>query len=161
MILVVGLGNPGLEYVNTRHNVGYLTINELQKSKIPSNVVVRKSDSFMNNSGEYVAKLLGQYNLSPENLYIIHDDLDIPLGTFKIQFGRGPKDHNGLKSIDDAIHTDEYWHVRIGVDNRPIDNRVMGEEYVLQNFPDDERKILDDVIKEACKKLEISFKNIK
>lgn len=159
MIIVVGLGNPGFDYANTRHNVGIMLVDELQKRSLPKNVLVRKSDFFMNNSGEFAEKLLKQYKSQPKDLYVVHDDLDIPLGTFKIHFGRGPKDHNGLKSIDEALGTDEYWHVRIGVDNRPGDNRVMGEEYVLQNFPDDERKIINDVIKEVCKKLEISFKS--
>ena len=152
MKLVVGLGNPGTAYLNTRHNVGYVFVDELQKSKLP-NVVVRKTDTYMNESGLFVKKLVDQYKTDLSDLYIIHDDLDIPIGSFKIQLGRGPKDHNGIKSVDESLGTDEYWHVRVGVDNRPLDNRPMGEEYVLQDFSDEERDILEKAVKEAVHKL--------
>lgn len=160
MKLVIGLGNPGKEYLNTRHNAGLLFVDELGKTKLPEGIVVKKSDTFMNRSGEFVKNLADKYNLPNDNLYIVHDDLDILLGSFKIQFGRGPKDHNGLKSVNESLGSDQYWHVRIGVDNRPFDNRPMGEEYVLENFTDEERKILGRTIKEACKKLATSFRNI-
>lgn len=154
MKLLIGLGNPSPNYQNTRHNAGFLVVDELQKKPLPKDVVVKKSDKFMNESGEFVKSVLLKYpSISVSNIYIVHDDLDIRLGEFKIQFGRGPHDHNGLKSIDEALGTDQYWHVRIGVDNRPLDNRPMGEEYVLQNFTEEERKILDKVIIEVCDKL--------
>lgn len=159
MILVVGLGNPGSEYVNTRHNVGYLFVDELLKNsktrklQESKQIKIFKSQSFMNESGKFISRILKTYNIKPETLYVVHDDLDIRLGEFKIQFGRGPKDHNGLKSIDETLGTNEYWHVRIGIDNRSNDNRPMGEEYVLQNFADEERKILDESIKRACREL--------
>ena len=89
----------------------------------------------------------------PSALYVVHDDLDILLGNYKIQLGRGPKDHNGLSSIDAELGTNEYWHVRVGVDKRDPQNRVMGEEYVLQDFSDEEKRILDKTIKEVVKKL--------
>jgi peptidyl-tRNA hydrolase, PTH1 family len=154
MKIVIGLGNPGKEYLNTRHNTGLLFIEILERNKLPKDVSVKKSDVFMNDSGQFVKRIVNnsaiqQYN----NLYIVHDDLDILLGSYKIQFGRGPKDHNGLRSIDETLGTDQYWHVRIGVDNRPLDNRPMGEEYVLQNFSDEEREILDNTIKKACREL--------
>ena len=153
MKLVVGLGNPAAEYFNTRHNTGFLVVDELQKTRLPKGLILRKSDVFMNDSGTFVKKLVDQYSLDLSNLYIIHDDLDILLGDYKIQFGRGPKDHNGLKSIDEELGTDQYWHVRIGVDSRPMENRPLGEEYVLQNFSDAEREVLTKVLKEVCKKL--------
>jgi PTH1 family peptidyl-tRNA hydrolase len=155
--LVIGLGNPGDEYKNTRHNAGFLVVDELQKAR-PSGVVIRKSDNYMNESGSFVKSLYTKYNIQNTDLYIIHDDLDIRLGEYKIQFGRGPKDHNGLISVDEALGTDQYWHVRIGVDNRPLDNRPMGEEYVLQNFTDEEIEILTPVIKKVCKELDSLLK---
>lgn len=155
MKLVIGLGNPGEKYANTRHNAGFFVADKLQKSNPPS-IMVKKSDVFMNDSGEFVGKFVNSGRLQPSNLYIIHDDLDIKLGEYKIQFGKGPKDHNGLKSIDDVLGTDQYWHVRVGVDNRDSSDRVIGEEYVLNNFTDAERIILEGVtrkiIKELCKK---------
>lgn len=159
MRLVVGLGNPDAEYANTRHNVGFLVVDKLQKMKPPKGVVVKKSDRFMNDSGGFVKKLVDKYKLDLDSLYVIHDDLDIPLGLFKIQLGRGPKDHNGIKSIDEALGTNQYWHVRIGIDNRPGDNRAVGEEYVLQNFTTEELKKLRTVTKEVCKKLATLLQN--
>ncbi len=152
MKLIIGIGNPGIDYKDTRHNVGHMLIDQLLKEKLKG-AFARKTDVFMNQSGEFVKKMVTGHKLPITDLYIVHDDLDILLGEYKIQFGRGPKDHNGLRSIDDSLGTDEYWHVRIGVDNRPTDNRPMGEEYVLQNFSDEEKVIIDRTIKEACKKL--------
>ncbi len=153
MKLIVGLGNPGASYVNTRHNAGFFVVTELDNQKLPRDFVVKRSDVFMNDSGTSIKKLVEKYNLDLSNLYIIHDDLDIKLGEYKIQFGKGPKDHNGIKSVDEALGTDQYWHVRIGVDNRPLDGRPMGIEYVLENFTDEEKETLNKVIKEVCKKL--------
>jgi peptidyl-tRNA hydrolase, PTH1 family len=153
--LIIGLGNPGGEYVKTRHNAGVLVVDELLKNKknVFTDFLIKKSDVFMNDSGNFVKKLVDQYNLDLSNLYIVHDDLDIKLGEYKIQFGRGPKDHNGIKSIDGALGTDQYWHVRIGVDNRSLDARSLGIEYVLEEFSDEERKVLEGVVKDVCKKL--------
>jgi PTH1 family peptidyl-tRNA hydrolase len=153
MKLIVSIGNPGVAYLNTRHNAGFLVAEALQNSKLPKAVVIRKSDTFMNESGTFVKKLVSNYKLDLNNLFIIHDDLDIKLGEYKIQFGRGPKDHNGLKSIDEELGTDQYWHIRVGVDNRPLDNKPMGEEYVLQNFSDEERIVLEAVIKRVVNDL--------
>lgn len=154
--LIVGLGNPGKEYENTRHNAGFLVVDELQKRKLPKDVVTKKSDRFMNESGIFVKGLYTKYNIQNTDLYVVHDDLDIKLGEYKIQLGRGPKDHNGVKSVDGELGTSEYWHVRVGIDNRPLDNRPLGEEFVLQNFTDDERQILDKTIKTLCKELATS-----
>ena len=107
----------------------------------------------MNESGDLIKRLVDHYKINLNDLYVIHDDLDIPLGSHKIQFGRGPKDHNGLKSVDEALGTDQYWHVRVGIENRAQSSEVSGYDYVLQNFSDEERKILGRTIKEVCKKL--------
>lgn len=152
MKLVVGLGNPGSSYLNTRHNAGFLVVDALQKIKLPD-MILRKSDTFMNESGSFVKRMVDQYKLNLKDLYVIHDDLDIKLGEYKIQFGKGPKDHNGLKSVDESLGTDQYWHIRIGVDNRPGDNKPLGIEYVLQDFTKDERETLDKTINEVCHKI--------
>ncbi len=156
MRLIIGLGNPSEGLRNTRHNAGFFVIDGLQKKKL-KDFVLKKSDVFMNNSGSFVKSVVSKYpNLKLSDLYIVHDDLDIPLGSFKIQFGKGPKDHNGIKSIDDELGTSAYWHIRVGVDNRNPDNRPPGEDYVLQDFTDEERQILDKTIKTICKKLATS-----
>jgi len=148
MKLVIGLGNPGQVYLNNRHNVGYLVADKVK------NLTAKKTNVFMNDSGSAVADILKKYpKTSLNDLYIVHDDLDIPLGQYKIQFGRGPKDHNGIKDIESKLETEDFWRVRIGVDNRDPNNRVLGEEYVLEDFTTDERKIIDDVVDEICKKL--------
>jgi PTH1 family peptidyl-tRNA hydrolase len=150
MKLIVGLGNPGKDYEKTRHNTGFLVIDALKKSP---NFKAVKSDQFMNESGLFVKNLVNRYSLSTNNLYIVHDDLDIKLGEYKIHFGRGPKDHNGIISVEEELGTKDFWRVRIGVDNRPLDNKPMGVEYVLQNFTDPEMNVLNKVIKEVCEKL--------
>lgn len=160
MKLIIGLGNPGLDYIDTRHNAGFLFVDELLRQKLPQGVVIKKSGVFMNESGEFVKQLKSKYpGISASDIYIIHDDLDIKLGEYKIQLGHSPKDHNGARSVDAVLGTNEYWHVKIGIDNRPLDSRPMGIEYVLQKFTDEERKTIDTVInkavKELCKKLAI------
>ncbi len=153
MKLIIGLGNPGEEYKNTRHSVGYMVVDELNKSKLPKDFIVKKPDTFMNDSGSFVKKMVDQYKLDLNNLYIIHDDLDIPFGSYKIQFGKGPKDHNGILDIEEKLGSKDFWRLRVGIDNRPLDNKPMGEVYTLENFTDEEKQPLEKTIKEVCKKL--------
>jgi PTH1 family peptidyl-tRNA hydrolase len=151
MKLIIGLGNPGEKYLNTRHNAGFLVADALQKIKAPARVIVRKSDVFMNDSGTCVNELIHRYDIDASNLYIVHDDLDIPLGSYKIQLGTGPKDHNGINSIESELGTKDFWRIRIGIENRGSGDRIQGEDYVLQDFTKDERKTLDGVIEKICK----------
>ena len=158
MKLILGLGNPGEKYKNNRHNIGYMAVDALLKRNLPKNISVKKTGVFMNDSGTEVNKLLG--SLNPDNLYIIHDDLDIPLGSYKIQKGKGPKLHNGILSIEKELGTPDFWRVRIGVENRggqPHSAKASrGKDYVLQDFTQEERQVLDKVIEEICKKLATS-----
>ncbi len=152
MKVIVGLGNPGIKYVNNRHNVGHIVIDALQSLKTKDKTI--KSDKYMNDSGLFVRKLKDKYpKMQMSDLYIIHDDLDIPLGSFKIQFGKGPKVHNGLNDIYEKIGTSDFWHVRVGVDNRDPENRASGYDYVLEDFTEDEKLILNGVIKQICNQL--------
>ena len=154
MKLIVGLGNPGTKYLKNRHNVGHMVINELQPAERIKGLVLKKTDRFMNDSGTFVKKMIAKYpNILISDIYIIHDDLDIPLGVFKIQFGKGPKVHNGLNDIYEKLGTDEFWHVRVGVDNRDPENRTKGEEYVLQDFTNEEELVLKGVMKQICNQL--------
>lgn len=161
MILLVGLGNPGKKYKNNRHNVGYMFVDYLTESQnYNSKVKIIKTDCFMNHSGIFVKKISNIYHLTSNNLIIVHDDLDIPLGKFHIQFGVGPQLHNGLESIEQHLKTKDFWRMRIGVDNRsPKNNYLMndrsqdnkspwieGEKYSLQNFLPDEKKLLETKI---------------
>lgn len=155
MKLIVGLGNPGEKYKNNRHNVGYMIVDALKKlrTKELKNLVLAKTNTFMNDSGSFVKKLTIHYPLSANQLFVLHDDLDLPLGTWKIQYAKGPKEHGGIDDIEQKLGSEDFWRVRVGVDNRNASNRVLGEEYVLQDFTDEERKVLDKVIYKICKKL--------
>ena len=108
----------------------------------------------MNKSGDAVKKIVSHYKYQASKvLIVIHDDLDIPFGKFKIQT-QGPKAHNGLTDIQNKLQTMDFLRVRIGVDNRPIENRMNGEEYVLQNFNQDEFTQLPELFKTIAMRFE-------
>jgi PTH1 family peptidyl-tRNA hydrolase len=165
MILIVGLGNPGSKYQNNRHNVGHLFVNYLSedqrlKIKDQSQVKILKTDCFMNVSGIFVNKLIRNLKLEIRNLVIIHDDLDIPLGKFHIQFSSGPLLHNGLESIEQHLKTKDFWRVRIGIDNRLADRKIPGEAYTLQNFLANEKKLLEaEIFPKIFTQLKLHLKN--
>lgn len=162
MKLIVGLGNPGEKYKNTRHNAGFLLVDELEKLQLPD-VELFKPQKFMNRSGGEVKRWLkNREEPFLQNLYVGHDDLDIPLGKFKIHFGKGPRVHNGLLSIYEQLGTKDFWHIRIGIENRhneaelPIHRLIgnqSGEEYVLSNWRPQERAVINAVIEKAIKEL--------
>jgi len=162
MKLIVGLGNPGDKYNNNRHNVGYIIADKLkaQSSKL-KDIVVLKTNTYMNNSGEIVKKLVAHYKIKMPNLWVIHDDLDIKLGDYKIQKGKGPKLHNGVNSIERELGNWNFWRVRIGIDNRmpnakwPMLNgkKISGERYVLQDFTKEELEILERTIDNVVEEL--------
>jgi|SRR3989344_1407869 len=169
MKLIVGLGNPDEKHKLNRHNVGFMMIDELSKQF--KDFLIKKSHSilsiileyeikgervqlikpltYMNNSGESVSTLSRFYKVDPSNMCIIHDDLDLKIGEYKLQFGKGPKVHNGVESVEQHLKTKDFWRLRIGVDNRNLENRVSGETYVLQDFTEGEAKTLQKVFKEV------------
>ena len=139
MLLIVGLGNPGKKYVNNRHNVGHLFVDYLIKPtsslrlRRSSGLKIVKTDCFMNVSGIFVKKLSMIYHLSSNNLIIIHDDLDIPLGKFHIQFASGPQLHNGLESIEQQLKTKDFWRVELELTiASPI--KISGELILCKTF---------------------------
>lgn len=173
MILIIGLGNPGKKYQNNRHNVGFQFVDYLienlqipsSKSQVPNrsqnpNFKLFKTDCFMNVSGLFVKKLTIHYSLSTNHLIVVHDDLDIPLGKFHIQFGVGPQLHNGLKSVEQHLKTKDFWRLRIGVDARHTDRRISGEAYSLQNFLPEEKKLLEtEIFPKVFEQLKLHLKN--
>lgn len=171
MKLIVGLGNPGEKYEKNRHNVGFMVVDQLAtkvtsekwevKSKFNAeiiqtkNFILAKPQTFMNDSGVAVAAICNFYKIKNEDVYIIHDDLDIQLGNYKIQFSKGPKVHNGLKSVEEKLWTDQFFNVRIGVENREVRGNagVPGVVYSLQDFVGEEKEIIDGVVNNICKEL--------
>lgn len=167
MKVIVGLGNPGKEYQSTRHNLGFMVLDALaiklgtqfsaapklqaEISKLGTEVLLCKPQTFMNNSGQAVRALLDYYKLFDptklDMLYVVHDDLDLALGTYKLQLGTGPKAHNGLLSLYDHLNSKDFWHVRGGVDNRgELRSHITPSEYVLQPFTIEEQPILAEEI---------------
>lgn len=176
MKLIVGLGNPEKKYERTRHNVGFVVLDQLAKtidsqwlmvnkyqSLIINNkplFVLAKPQTYMNRSGEAVKKITDHYSIDPDQLFVIHDDLDIKLGEYKIIKGKGPKEHNGLLDIYENLDSKDFWHIRVGVDNREKDNRIPGERYVLMNFEKEEMVMVEEVVNEVVERLvEILSKN--
>jgi PTH1 family peptidyl-tRNA hydrolase len=151
MKLIIGIGNPGKKYINTRHNVGYMVVDKLLEKNLPKDVVVKKTGVFMNESGKAVKKLVDRYKVNLSNLWVVHDDLDLALGKYKIQKEKGPKDHRGLLSIYNALGARDFWHVRVGVDNRGLVDKTPGEKYVLLRFDQKELKVINLEIEEITK----------
>jgi len=152
MKLIVGLGNPGAKYAQNRHNSGFMLVDYLkQNASFNSDVEYLKPQTFMNKSGDEVSRKVNFYKIKPEDLVVIHDDLDLKLGEYKIQKGKGPKIHNGINHIEERLGTKDFWRVRIGVDARPIENRLPGDAYVLQNFQSGELVKLIELFPEITK----------
>lgn len=171
MKLIAGLGNPGEKYKNNRHNIGFVVaerIGELLRidgwsvnkrffgevAESDKSILI-KPTTFMNESGKAVSAIARFYKIKSEDIYIIHDDLDIPLGSYKIQHGKAPKVHNGLLSVEQSLGTNKYWNVRVGVENRQVKGNkgVPGMVYSLQDFTQEERFILDKIIDDVSKTL--------
>lgn len=158
MKLLIGLGNPGEKYEKTRHNVGVMLVERAEdRVEIPlfarndkGNAQNNKNSwkavklkCFMNDSGIEVRQVMNFYKVKPKDLIIVHDDLDIKLGEFKIQHGKGPYGHNGILSIERELGTKDFMRVRIGIENRDLENKVAGVEYTLQNFTSEEFNIIE------------------
>lgn len=158
MKLVVGLGNPGLEYKNTRHNVGFMFLdyndydfklnkkfNALEYETVINNekVMFIKPLSFMNLSGEVVIKYVNYYKIKMEDILIIQDDLDMNVGTYKLMYNHGDGGHNGIKNIILNLGSREFLRLKIGISkNKEIDTK----DYVLGKFSPKELRIIKEVI---------------
>lgn len=160
--LIVGLGNPGDEYRLTRHNVGFMALDEIapddsvwknEKKALTTraqingiNVILAKPQTFMNNSGESVALLMQFYKIPLENLIVIHDDMDLKVGTLREKIGGGSAGHNGIKSIDANVGN-EYRRIRIGIGHpRDFDNPMNPADWVLGKFDKEQINQIQSVI---------------
>ena len=168
--LIVGLGNPDKKYARTRHNVGTDAIEllaqrfhvslkvgrdraQVVETRIGDEAVVLAiPTTWMNESGEAVGPIARRYKISPANIIIIHDELDLEPGAVKLKMGGGLAGHNGLKSVSQHIGTNDYARVRIGV-GKPT-SKEQGADHVLSSIPPAERKILDIAVETACDAVE-------
>ena len=163
-ILIVGLGNPGSEYIKTRHNVGFMAVDALagdsaswksEKNALTTRmdvdgqrVILAKPQTYMNNSGVAVLALMTFYKVPLENLIVIHDDMDIAVGSLREKIGGGSAGHNGIKSIDANVGRD-YRRIRIGINHpRDFDLKMDAADWVLGRFTDEELKKINTVISE-------------
>jgi len=173
MKLIFGLGNPDKKYQNTRHNLGQKIIIEYLKTqkncRLKDNdrlcaktcetgqgttkTIFAISTEYMNCSGITAQKISHFFKLEPSDIYIIHDDLDLEIGDYRIQFDRGSAGHNGIKSIVENLNTQAFHRIRIGI-GKPRSavasgerdpNNIPVEDYVLQNFSSDESAIIDSI----------------
>jgi len=151
--LIVGLGNPGKKYEKTRHNVGFRVIDNL-KQRITNNeqrtTILLKPQTYMNLSGKEVTEKARYYKIKPQDIVVIYDDLDLPTGEIRVREKGSSAGHKGVQSIIEALKTEEFRRVRIGI-GRP--ENISPEKYVLENFLPQEEKIMIKAIDEAAEKV--------
>ena len=190
MKIIVGLGNPGEKYEKTRHNIGFLALDELL-SKLESlkqtfwedekdlkaqikqikqgdtTLLLVKPTTFMNNSGFAVAKVMNYYKLTPEDVIVIHDDLDLPLGKIRIRFGGAAGGHHGVESLIEQLKTDKFLRIRLGIghprdhEGRALKNKNYQnvDDFVLGTIHSDERGKIKSMIKQSIKDVELILKH--
>lgn len=196
MRLIVGLGNPGEKYVKTRHNSGFMTAEHFLKDfeaekdtswtddkKLKSDitkiewkpkvgsiqsVILAKPKTYMNNSGMAVDLLRNFYKISPADIWIIHDDVDLPLGTLKIRFGGAAGGHHGVESIIKSLGTDSFWRFRLGIGRQKRVSEDQGyqilnikgiDDFVLGNFTSTEMSRMRELIERTSRALAFSIEN--
>ena len=180
MYLIVGLGNPGKEYENTRHNMGFKVLNKLSKKyNIPitkskfngkygtgiienEKVILLEPQTYMNLSGEAIKPMLDFYKVDYSNLLVIYDDIDVEPGKVKIRTKGGPGTHNGMKSVVKEIGTEEFPRIRVGI-GQPIIKLAM-IDYVIGYVPEEELEdltfICDNILEEGIEKAEKAIEEI-
>lgn len=163
MKLVVGLGNPGVEYENTRHNAGRILVGLIEKKLSDSKIKFLLPDTFMNNSGKAVVPFI-KTKKDLQNLIVIYDDIDLPLGKIKISFNRSSGGHNGLNSVIKALKSQEFVRIRIGI--APVTplgkiKKPKGEKaiinFILGEFKKSELETLKKLSKKVAEAVEIIF----
>ncbi len=191
MKLIVGLGNPGEKYEKTRHNMGFMVLEQFLKDyesvgktawentpKFKSDiaefewkpkvgkaekVILVKPKTYMNNSGMAVNLIASYYKISPDDIWIIHDELDLPMGTMKIRLGGSSAGQNGVESIMQTLKTEKFWRFRMGIglshNHDKMSKHVIpnAEDYVLGNFTPTERKKAKVLIKRGAQALETAL----
>lgn len=177
MKLIIGLGNPDKKYQNTRHNLGQSIIKQFVETELKAFFLTKTnllaqifetgqginknifafSTEYMNNSGITIQKISNFYKIDPKDIYIIHDDLDLPTGEYRIQFDRGPAGHNGIKSIIENLNTQQFNRIRVGI-GKP-QNNIPIEDYVLQNFSKEELDLISSVTQKIFEEIYTIIRN--
>jgi peptidyl-tRNA hydrolase, PTH1 family len=167
--LIVGLGNPGPEYEQTRHNAGFWLVDNLAGNRLSRevryNALAAKANiaghevwllepqTYMNRSGQSVGALARFYKIAPEDILVVHDELDLPPGVAKIKKGGSAAGHNGLKDITAALGTQDYWRLRIGIGHpRAMNLQQQVADYVLHRPRKEEQALINESI---CKSIDI------
>ena len=163
--MIIGLGNPGGQYKNTRHNIGFMVIDELIrlfdvklelrkfKGKYTiltlngEKVLLVKPETYMNLCGECVAPLMGYYKIALEDIVVIYDDLDLPCGKVRLRPNGGSAGHNGLKSLIKHLGSKEFKRIRIGIDKDPL---ILGMDYVIGKPTGEQKKLLKKAVEKAA-----------
>ena len=165
-VLIAGLGNPGTEYLETRHNVGFMVLDRLAQRVPKKNfeavhgcsshylkgiyagrpLFLQKPETYMNSSGEAVASLMRREEIGPESLLVIYDDMDLEVGKLRIRRKGSCGGHNGIRSIIEQTGTEGFARIRIGIGHR----KGNGADYVLSPFEDDEKEIVNRVLDAAA-----------
>lgn len=163
-MIIVGLGNPGKDYEQTRHNIGYMFLDRIAEANnvkfkldkafeaFVGELIIKgekhllvKPTTFMNNSGNAVYKIMNYYNIDISDLIVIHDDMDLIVGETRIRKNGGSGGHNGIKSIISCLDSQEFKRIRIGI-GHPDDDTI---DFVLGKFSKEESKLVQDVINKA------------
>ena len=171
MFVIAGLGNPGPQYINTRHNVGFDTVDviadklQININKIKhkaligegmlddTKIMLVKPQTYMNSSGESIRDIVEWYKIPLSNLIIIYDDIDLDLGKIRIKKKGSSGTHNGMKSVIYKLQSEDFPRVRIGLGKPPEKWDLVN--YVLGKFPPEERKVVDVAVKLAAKAVEV------
>ena len=179
MRLIVGLGNPGREYDNTRHNIGFMVVDELSKKwefdfnkkkfdgvygeKIINGekIIILQPQKFINLSGEVIRKVVDYFKIDIDDILVIHDDLDTPIGKYKLRYQGSSGGHNGLKNIELNLATRNYKRIKIGISNN---KKMDTKDYVLGKFNKEDQtlvnRVIDDMIMILNDYLVLSFDNV-
>ena len=166
MKLIIGLGNPGQGYAHNRHNAGFMCVSHFARThgirfdkrqgkarigtgEVAGNrVVVAKPQTYMNSSGESVSRLLQKFNVNPDDLLVIHDDIDLPLGKIRIRQGSGSGGHKGVGSIISCLGSQDFSRLRVGIGRPDVTEPSEADiiDYVLSDFTPEEKKVIAQVI---------------
>ncbi|MCD6234409.1 MAG: aminoacyl-tRNA hydrolase [Candidatus Marinimicrobia bacterium] len=172
MKVIVGLGNPGKKYTQTRHNLGFMVMDELAdrhgltfksgrgvflESRMPDGSLLVKPMTFMNLSGQALADVSRRYPLNPEETLLVHDDLDVDFGRLKIRPTGSAGGHNGLKSVFSVLGTQNIPRIKIGI-NTPERRQMDAEIYVLKPFLPEERETVKEMVQKAADAVELFLK---